>query len=94
VVSHTRNPRGKSSEKDKYRFTVKWLGYEETTVEPWSNLEGSTQFVEYCKRDKKLKEIFLTKSRKNGGNGKRKRKDWQREDSESSEETSDEDYKE
>ncbi|GKT17534.1 hypothetical protein ADUPG1_004202, partial [Aduncisulcus paluster] len=85
VRSHTRNERGRFKEKDRYAFEAKWLGYEETTMEPWTNLDGSGPFIEYCKNNPKLKKIFndsdtTTKTTKTK-RGRRKKKDWQRESS-------------
>ncbi|GKT27875.1 hypothetical protein ADUPG1_004806 [Aduncisulcus paluster] len=84
VIGHVRNARGRFKEKDRYAFKVKWLGYEETTMEPWGNLAGSGPFIEYCKSDPNLKKVFIDgdKSRSNRGR-RRKQKDYNRESSDS-----------
>ncbi|GKT35895.1 Retrovirus-related Pol polyprotein from transposon 412 [Aduncisulcus paluster] len=89
ILSHTRNSGGRFAEKDRYLFEVKWLGYDKTDMQPWNNLVGNTSFVQYCKKDKKLKALFLDKKKGRNTRG-RKKKDWQEEESE---ETSDESYR-
>jgi hypothetical protein len=57
VLRHFGNPNGR---KDQLFFEVKWLGYEKTTREPWSNLRKTEGLHDYLRNhpDKDVKKLL------------------------------------
>jgi len=56
IISHTGNPNFRK----KMRFIVKWVGYEETTSEPWSKEIWNLQVMHEYLRANKLKQMIPT----------------------------------
>jgi len=56
VVSHTGSPNFRK----KMRFIIKWVGYEETTSEPWSKEIWNLQVMHEYLRANKLKQMIPT----------------------------------
>jgi len=54
IISHTGNPQFRK----KMRFIVKWVGYEETTSEPWSKEMWNLQVMHEYLRANKLKQMI------------------------------------
>ena len=56
IISHTGSPKFRK----KMRFIVKWVGYEETTAEPWSKEIWNLQVMHEYLRANKLKQMIPT----------------------------------
>jgi len=54
IISHTGNP----NYRGKMKFKVKWLGYEEPTIEPWSKQLSHLEVMHVYLRANKLKQMI------------------------------------
>ena len=54
IISHTGNPNYRA----KMKFKVKWLGYEEPTIEPWSKQLSHLEVMHVYLRANKLKQMI------------------------------------
>ena len=54
IISHTGNPNFRKN----MRFIVRWVGYEETSSEPWSKELSNLQVMHEYLRANKLKQMI------------------------------------
>ncbi|GKT31051.1 hypothetical protein ADUPG1_001819, partial [Aduncisulcus paluster] len=77
ILGHTRVASGRMKEVDRYRFTVRWLGYKDAYEgETYKSICHTPAFKTYCNTRPALKKIFASAMKGKTGSRRRKKVKW------------------